>query len=560
MTADFPTSSVTKAQTGLHNTASVVSSTLSGGISGTPSTFEIADGTGFPTANFDVLIETEIIHISSRSGTTLTVGERGHDGTTSADHSNGVTIAVAFCSDHAQKLGDEVKAIEQSLLGEISADLTVDGIFTANSFVGDGSGLTGIASGTGGVTNTGSTTIGADTDADGTGVIALQTRGVTRVQIENLGSITLKQATQDYEISGQGDTFLYLQGKSSGQTTRTRLFAADGDGTDTVGHQIYGVGTPGSLTDSEGVFWQYNSAQRFEIGSFASGTGTVRPLHIYTGSATEQVVLPVSGADGNIGLGNLMSSYNTTRAFPTIGGSVAGLTGLNGDLVLQARPLDSARIHFVTNATPSIIASVTTSGLGIGTTTFGTSAAKVLAIGNGTAPTTSPADAVQLYSADVDGDASGAGLHIRSEQGGVYEIGGVSGKVIFSSATADATAKDFRLAVGHYTNAEEPSAGIFAQSTATANRIVLGGGTSLVNAATEISFYTAANQTTVTGTEVLRIDNAQRVDYRTGSVALGGGASATLGTIGGSGPTTAGQSKWLEVKIAGTTHWIPAWL
>jgi len=38
--------------------------------------------------------------------------------------------------------------------------------------------------------------------------------------------------------------------------------------------------------------------------------------------------------------------------------------------------------------------------IGFNQTTFGTSAAKVLAIGSGSAPTTSPADAVQLWSAD----------------------------------------------------------------------------------------------------------------------------------------------------------------
>lgn len=43
------------------------------------------------------------------------------------------------------------------------------------------------------------------------------------------------------------------------------------------------------------------------------------------------------------------------------------------------------------------------------------------------------------------------------------------------------------------------------------------------------------------------------------SVSLGGGSSATLGTIGGSGPSTAGQSKWLEISISGTSHWIPVW-
>lgn len=48
------------------------------------------------------------------------------------------------------------------------------------------------------------------------------------------------------------------------------------------------------------------------------------------------------------------------------------------------------------------------------------------------------------------------------------------------------------------------------------------------------------------------------VDINNG-VALGGGAAATLGTIGGSGPTAAAQAQWLQIEIAGVNHWIPAW-
>lgn len=49
-----------------------------------------------------------------------------------------------------------------------------------------------------------------------------------------------------------------------------------------------------------------------------------------------------------------------------------------------------------------------------------------------------------------------------------------------------------------------------------------------------------------------------RLDINRG-VALGGGATATLGTIGGSGPTAAAQAQWLEIDINGTPHWIPVW-
>ena len=49
-----------------------------------------------------------------------------------------------------------------------------------------------------------------------------------------------------------------------------------------------------------------------------------------------------------------------------------------------------------------------------------------------------------------------------------------------------------------------------------------------------------------------------RLDINRG-IALGGGAVATLGTIGGSGPTAAAQAQWVEIDIGGVAHWIPVW-
>lgn len=43
-------------------------------------------------------------------------------------------------------------------------------------------------------------------------------------------------------------------------------------------------------------------------------------------------------------------------------------------------------------------------------------------------------------------------------------------------------------------------------------------------------------------------------------VALGGGAAPTLGTIGGSGPATAGQNSWLRLADnSGNAMWVPVW-
>jgi hypothetical protein len=57
--------------------------------------------------------------------------------------------------------------------------------------------------------------------------------------------------------------------------------------------------------------------------------------------------------------------------------------------------------------------------VGIGVTSFGTSAANVLGIRNGTAPSTSPADMVQLYAEDV---SSSSELKVRDEAGNVTTL------------------------------------------------------------------------------------------------------------------------------------------
>lgn len=45
-----------------------------------------------------------------------------------------------------------------------------------------------------------------------------------------------------------------------------------------------------------------------------------------------------------------------------------------------------------------------------------------------------------------------------------------------------------------------------------------------------------------------------------GAIALGGGAAATLGTIGGGGPGTAAQNKWLSLNVDGTVYYLPLWI
>lgn len=99
-----------------------------------------------------------------------------------------------------------------------STELHVNGTVKATSFVGDGSGLTGITGGTGGLSNIDTTIIGADTNANLTGEIVFQTQNITRVTIANDGKVGIgtNNPSSELEVSG---TAGFQNVNVSGQTT-----------------------------------------------------------------------------------------------------------------------------------------------------------------------------------------------------------------------------------------------------------------------------------------------------------------------------------------------------
>ena len=89
--------------------------------------------------------------------------------------------------------------------------------------------------------------------------------------------------------------------------------------------------------------------------------------------------------------------------------------------------------------------------------------------------------------------------------------------ILGGSTLTDATIKSFRFGVNHYDNSQKPFIASLGTVTAGSSIAYFGGGSSLGVAATALQFYTASNNTTDIGTEVMRINSAQNVGIGTGS-------------------------------------------
>lgn len=88
-------------------------------------------------------------------------------------------------------------------------------------------------------------------------------------------------------------------------------------------------------------------------------------------------------------------------------------------------------------------------------------------------------------------------------------VAGTSAGVVFRGTdfTANSTNKQFRMVSRHYDSSEEDILMFFSSTSSAANILYFGGNSSINNTATVIAFFCAANNTTVTGTEIMRMNS-----------------------------------------------------
>lgn len=107
----------------------------------------------------------------------------------------------------------------------------------------------------------------------------------------------------------------------------------------------------------------------------------------------------------------------------------------------------------------------------------------------------------------------------------------------------------------HYDIDEEDTLSFWHSNISTGNRIVFGGGASGFNAATDVIFYTAANNTTLVGTERMRISPDGNLGI--GTSTFGTSAAGVIGIANGTAPSSSPADIvqiWAQDTVAGQSN------
>jgi hypothetical protein len=190
---------------------------------------------------------------------------------------------------------------------------------------------------------TDNTTFGVDTSGDLT-ITPSGTQIIVPSKLDVQDELTLSKGTQNYTFSDRA-TALTIQSQTSGNGHFIELFTKDGDGTDGTSLSFYGVGSPSDVVNRERLRILIGTSGRYEIFTEADGTGTLKPLIIYTEGNTDQLYI---ATDGDIGIGTSAPDrkFQVTDDTDTVLGSFTTTrTGVQGGKIemqhLSASPADA---------------------------------------------------------------------------------------------------------------------------------------------------------------------------------------------------------------------------
>jgi len=344
------------------------------------------------------------------------------------------------------------------------------------------------------------------------------------------------------------------------------------------------------------VEWTTNGAGTVTSVDLTAGTGvsvsggpiTSSGSITVTNTAPDQTVVLTAGT--GISVGGSYPSFTVTNSAPSLGGDVVGPASSTDNAVVR---FDGTTGKLVQNSGVTISDAdlLTTTDLTVNDdTVLGSSNADTVNFNARVASDINPAtddtydlgivghewrnlnidgtaniDSLVADTADIDGGTidgttigattpSTGAFTTLSATGGISAIGTI-GALTMASNSTNATTKDAKVVVKHYTNAEEDFLVFYPFSTATLNDIYYGGGSAAQNSATGHYFAASANNTTTSGTVVASITSTglavtgalENTVANSGWINTNSGASNKQWRVGGG---SSGQFGITEVGVA----------
>jgi hypothetical protein len=223
-------------------------------------------------------------------------------------------------------------------------------------------------------------------------LIAVGDVGVAPIQVTS--TTVCANLNSDYLDGYHASAFALLAGRAGGQTLIGGTGSGEGLTLQSTAHATKGK-----------IFFGSNSA--YDEANDRLGLGTTSP-----GTRLDLVT-------GNITARSLISS--TTDDYTSISGGSGPNLGANMVCYGQSHAT-LAKVFLWRNATTNLMKLDGDANLSLGGAALGTSAAKVLGIESGTAPSTAPANLGQMWVEDINGAAGYAGLHKMTETTAQKEI------------------------------------------------------------------------------------------------------------------------------------------